>query len=345
MKRALLALAGALALLSGCDRAPAHPGVVVLRYASPYPPTHPFSQADIAWMKHVEAASNGRLKIEPFWGGTLMSSDSAILELKHGVADIGQIVPIYSRAGMQAIKAQLGFYAGAETVQEQVAVYRCLEQHYPRLTQEMAGVHVLAIQGGNLPNILTRGRAVTRLDDFRGLRLRTPQEGAALMAELGADPVTMPMGEVYSSLSKGVVDGVVAPTDTLKSLHFAEVAPFLSRFVVPRGAYPSRAISDRAWARLPADLQKVLSDSQPFWEAQISSTLAKGAADGAAFGRKQGQKVVEPAPGEQARLTAAYNARSLKNAEALKSVGVDGPAMFRDAQSYVANLRAGRQAC
>ena len=38
----------------------------------------------------------------------------------------------------------------------------------------------------------------------------------------------MPMGEVYSALAKGVIDGVVAPADTLRSLHFAEVAHYFT---------------------------------------------------------------------------------------------------------------------
>ncbi len=34
-------------------------GTIELRYGSPYPQTHPFSQADAAWMKYVEAQSAG----------------------------------------------------------------------------------------------------------------------------------------------------------------------------------------------------------------------------------------------------------------------------------------------
>ena len=53
----------------------------------------------------------------------------------------------------------------------------------------------------------------------------------------------MPMGEVYSALAKGVIDGVIAPADTFKSLHFAEVAHYFT-------ALPSRAAPIRRgrWA-------------------------------------------------------------------------------------------------
>ena len=81
--RRLLVTLGALLALAACAPRPAG-HVEVLRYASPYSPNHPFSRADIAWMKYVEAESGGRLKVQPFWGGALISSDQSVIELRHG---------------------------------------------------------------------------------------------------------------------------------------------------------------------------------------------------------------------------------------------------------------------
>ena len=312
----------------------------VLRYASPYPPAHPFSRADITWMKAVERASKGRLKIKAFWGGVLVGSDSAVLELRHGVADIALVTPIYMRGGAQAIKLQAGFYANARTPDQQVAVYRCLQRDFPVLRDEMAGLRVLAVQGGNLPNLITRERPVRTLADLRGLRLRTPSEVAPLLRSLGADPVTMPMGEVYSALSKGVIDGVVAPADTIRSLHFSEVARYLSTLEVARGAYPSRAISERAWRKLPPDLQKVLEDNQSVWEAALSQEVVKSEQAGIDFGRKMGIVTVSPEPAEQQRFSRLYNDMSLRIAA--RQAPDWGPAMFRRAQAAISEIRAGR---
>lgn len=340
--RPLAALLVALACVAPAAFAgPAEPArPYILRYATPYPPAHPFSRADIAWVKAVESASKGRLKVKVFWGGVLVGSDSAILELRHGVADIALVTPIYMRGGAQAIKLQAGFYANARTPDQQVAVYRCLQRDFPVLRDEMAGVRVLAVQGGNLPNLITRERPVRTLADFRGLRLRTPSEVAPLLRSLGADPVTMPMGEVYSALSKGVIDGVVAPADTIRSLHFSEVARYLSTLEVARGAYPSRAISERAWRRLPADLQKVLEDNQSVWEAALSEEVIKSEQAGIDFGRKTGIVTVNPAPAEQQRFSRLYNDMSLRIA--LRQAPDWGPAMFRRAQAAITEIRAGR---
>jgi TRAP-type C4-dicarboxylate transport system substrate-binding protein len=336
-------LALAAAMLVACARPADH--VIVLRYASPYPPSHPFSQADIAWMRHVEAASGGALRIKPYWGGALVGSDYANLELRHGLADIALVTPIYSLGGMDAIKTQTAFYEGAETPEQQVAVYRCLERQFPVLDEEMAGVRVLAIQGGSLPDVITRGRPVRTLADFRGLRLRTPSELAPLLRELGADPLTMPMADVYSALSKGIIDGVIAPPDTLKSLHFSEVADTVSLFATPRGAYPARAISERAWERLPAKLQAVLAGGETFWEEALARQVEAAAAAGEAFGRAHGEHFVRPSDAEQARFLTMFDAAALEQAKRQSTAAFDGPAMLAAAHAAVARLHEGQPAC
>ncbi|HHX81388.1 MAG TPA: ABC transporter substrate-binding protein, partial [Pseudomonadaceae bacterium] len=116
-----------LLLLSACSRE-IPPGVDELLYASPYPPSHPFSLADQEWMAFVEERSDGRLRIIPNWSGALLSSEHAMLEIRRGVADAGLITPIYVKGGVHLIRVQSGFYSGTTTVEQQVALYRCLEQ-------------------------------------------------------------------------------------------------------------------------------------------------------------------------------------------------------------------------
>ena len=113
----------------------------------------------------------------------------------------------------------------------------------------MHGLKVLAVQGGTLPGIVTRDRPIRRLDDLRGPSHPCAHRVADVLRELGADPVDMPMGEVYQAMAKRIIDGVVAPTDTFRALHFAEVAHFYSSLTVPRGAYPARAMGSGAGKR------------------------------------------------------------------------------------------------
>ena len=62
-----------------------------------------------------------RFTIRPIWSGGLISSDQSLIELRHGVADIGLITPIYAHGGAHLLRVQTGFYAGAKTFEQQVA--------------------------------------------------------------------------------------------------------------------------------------------------------------------------------------------------------------------------------
>ena len=343
MKRLLtaaLALASSLAL-AGCGQDTPPPGTTVLSYASPYPPGHPFSKADAEWMAYVTKASAGRLQIRPYWAGALISSEMSMEEVRHGVADIGLITPIYARGGSHVQRVQAGFYGGVKSIEGQVSVYKCLSDRFPDLRNEIHGLHVLAVQGGNFLGVITRSRPVTKLSDLRGLRLRAPSENLDVLRELGADPVNMPMGEVYSALAKGVIDGVIAPADTFKSLHFAEVAPHYANLRFARGAYPARAISEERWQTLPADLRAVMTQGQVVWENALTRELTKAETDGIAFGKSHGVSFTQVSAQDQQAFDALYNRYAARAAKAMVRFGADATPIFHEAQALIARSQGG----
>ncbi|MEN9684038.1 MAG: hypothetical protein RLZZ427_1789 [Pseudomonadota bacterium] len=332
---ALFAVLVPALLLAACGSQPSK-AEYQLTYASPYPPGHPFSRADQAWMAHVTKASGGRIAFKPYWSGSLLSSDMSMIEVRHGLADIGLITPIYARGGAHMLRAQSGFYGGVRSIDDQVAIYDCLAAQFPDFGKELQGLHVLAVQGGNFPGVLTRNRPVHQLADLKGLRLRAQSDAVDILRELGADPVNMPMNEVYSALAKGVIDGVVAPADTIKSLHFAEVAHHFTALHFSRGAYPARAMSDAAWRRLPPDLQALMLASKPVWEGAMNTEILKAEAAGIEFAGKHGISMERLSASEQRRFDALYNRFALQQAQRLRAYGMNGVPVFTEAQRLIA---------
>lgn len=341
--RAVVAAALA-ALIAGCARE-APPGVTVLTYASQYSPAHPFSRADLAWMQWVEQRSGGRLRIQPYWSGSVLSSEHSMTEIRHGVVDIGLITPIYARGGAHLIHVQAAFYAGLTTIPQQVALYRCMERFDPQFGHELTGLQVLAVQGGNLPGIVTRNRAVHTLADLQGLRLRAPAELLEVLRRFGADPVEMPMGEVYSALAKGVLDGVVAPADTLRSLHFAEVAHYFYTIRVPRGAYAARAIGLRRWQSLTDEERRILEESVAVWENDLDQQLRRAQVAGETAGRDNQVTFTVPTGADDRRFLEVYNEVAERNARLSARYEIDGLRLFRYARTVVAQADGGPVRC
>lgn len=330
--RLLLALFAAL-ILASCSAAP-HETARVLTYASPYPSNHTFSKADIAWMNWVHKESGGRIRIAPHWGGHLLSSNENIVEIRHGVADIGMITPMYARSA-HLQRVQQSFYSGIGTIQDQISIYRCLRREFPELDQEIGGLRILAVQGGNFPGILTRSRPIRKLSDLRGLRLRAQADTADVLRALGVDPVNMAMAEVYPAMARGVIDGVVAPADALRSMHLADVGKYYSTITIPRGAYPARAMSQRLWNSLSPAERDVLERSEAVWEQAMVGQLEKALTIGHDYARQEGIVKTDMPAEEQARFDELYRANALRLGTYVRKFGVDGLPIAKRAMELV----------
>lgn len=322
-------------LLGACAREPLPEGVVELVYATPYSPGHPFSRADRRWMEFVEARSGGSLRIRPNWSGALLSSEHSMVELRHGVVDIGLITPIYVKGGAHLIRVQSGFYGGVTSIENQVALYRCMAAANAGFARELEGLEVLAVQGGSLPGLITRDRQVRSPADLRGMRIRVPTELLNVMRELGVDPVNMPMSEVYSALAKGVIDGLIAPADTFRSLHLAEVARYYTAMQVPRGAYPARAMGTRRWQRLSEAHRAVLQEGVAVWEQALAEENRKALDEGWQLAEEQGVNRATLGDADQALFSEIYMREARVNATSLSRYGIDGLPVFEVARASV----------
>jgi TRAP-type transport system periplasmic protein len=311
-------------VLAGCVPASDRDGVTELIYATPYGPSHPFSRADQRWIDFVEAESGGTLSIRPSWSGALLSSEHSMIELRHGVVDVGLITPIYVKGGVHLIRAQSGFYSGVQTIEQQVALYHCLADGNSQFEREVAGLKILAVQGGSLPGLVTRDMPVETLDDLRGLRIRVPAELLNVMRDLGADPVNMPMGDVYSALAKGIIDGVVAPTDTFQALHLAEVASFYLPLAVPRGAYPARAMGLTRWQQLSASQRDVLERAIGVWESALAEENRRALEAGWQYAQQEGVVELSLRPEDQQLFDELYALEAERNAAALDRYDIEG---------------------
>ena len=213
-------------------------------------------------------------------------------------------------------------------------IYMDLWDKYPQYAEEMEGVHVLGFNVGTPMHLMLREKPLNTLADLQGLRIRSAVDYVNALAANGAEGVTMPMTETYPSLQRGVLDGVIAPYEALKSLSFAEVVDYYSELPHSRGAYPSRAMNGDVWASLPEDIQQVFEDNIDFW-TRSTYDLAQAAEDGGrAYGEEQGVvfNAVDPAVIEEYSASFAEGAKA--TAEQLDSIGLPG-------SEILAKVRAG----
>ncbi|MDR1521236.1 MAG: TRAP transporter substrate-binding protein [Planctomycetota bacterium] len=79
-------------------------------------------------------------------------------------------------------------------------------------------------------NLFLRNKKVSTLADMKGLKIRVPESEIflATMEAFGAAATPIPMGEVYTSLQTGVVDGAENTIDTFNVNRFDEVCKYIA---------------------------------------------------------------------------------------------------------------------
>lgn len=106
------------------------------------------------------------------------------------------------------------------------------------------------------------------MDDIKGMRIKSSGTSAKIVQALGGSPVTIPIPETYDALQKGLADGVLLNTDTLKSLKYGDhchctlentgIGYTLGFFI---------GMNKQKWNQLPPDIQKIFEQvSQEYAE-------------------------------------------------------------------------------
>ena len=108
------------------------------------------------------------------------------------------------------------------------------------------------------PSGMVTNRAVASAADIKGLKTRTyDKNGANFLRELGGAPLSLPWGEVYSSLRTGMIDSVLTSAESTKNGKFWEV---LDNFTNINYAFPLNMVTVNMdyWKAMSKDQQDAI---------------------------------------------------------------------------------------
>ena len=121
---------------------------------------------------------------------------------------------------------------------------------------------VIGFYGGAMRSVYVRTGPVRTPDDLKGLKLRVmnnPIESRIWKA-LGAIPTPMNFAEVYSALQTGVIDGGETIPSVMETSKLYQPAKFVS-LTEHQFTFAPLVISEKRFASLPPDLQKIVLDA------------------------------------------------------------------------------------
>ena len=182
--------------------------LITLRLSHSAPATFPTIKTTlIPWTKMVEKESNGKIRVETYFNGTLHSAKDGF---KAAVNDITDFTPAYTM--YQAGSFQLHHVLGLPFAFPNAAVgSRVAEELYPKYFKkeyEAMGVYLASYNVTSAYNLFTK-KPVRSLEDLKAMKIRSSGgSGTTLINMLGAVAVTTPAPEAYAAFQRGIVDGV-----------------------------------------------------------------------------------------------------------------------------------------
>lgn len=210
------------------------------------------------WAEQLRNETNGELDVQIFPARQLGGSPPGQYNMAvGGIADIAFGLQGYtaSRFPLTTVSELPGF---AENAHEATAKLWNFWEDY--LQQEYRDTQPLAIWTADINIIVTRDKPVRTLEDLEGMRIRTPSRLAGeVLKALGASPVSMPVTEIYTSLERGIVDGVMIPASAAKSFELVEVANYFT-LGAPLGFSPYfLTMNKNTYQGLSDDLRQTLN--------------------------------------------------------------------------------------
>jgi TRAP-type C4-dicarboxylate transport system substrate-binding protein len=234
------------------------------------------------WVKQVEEATKGRVKIEVFPSQTLVRGPDMWRAVRAGIADIGWCFHGYWADQTPLADVIALPFLPVKSAEQASEVLWTLYEKYPAIKKEFSDVEPLLLYTTSPYFLLTTKKQVKTLDDLKGMKLRVPGGPPTEMAKaLGAVPTPIPMPDMYQALDKGVVDGMGVPWEAVQGFRLYEVAKNYT--MVPMfTAYFSICANKQKWASLPQDVRTAIMSvsglkGAKFWGKNFFDTAEQDA--------------------------------------------------------------------
>lgn len=234
---------------------------ITLKFASFVGPNLQISTSDVCFLRELEKRSQGRVKFETYWDGALLKADNTAEGLKSGLVDVALVPPGYTPTSFPLQTITELIYVAKSPTLAAVAVKELYKTFEPfRKEWENQGLMAL-YYAPSTPNIIEMraGYLVRKMEDLKGKRLRAYGTVGAALQSLGATPVSIPAGEIFDALSKGVVDGIGGESfqhATARGQH--KYAPAFTDPGMGVLGVLVGAINRKSFDKLPKDIQQLL---------------------------------------------------------------------------------------
>ncbi|MBR9849740.1 MAG: C4-dicarboxylate TRAP transporter substrate-binding protein [Heliomarina sp.] len=315
----------------------------VLRF-SDYGPNRGTRAEALEWFAaELDKRTDGDLKIEFFWGGSLLGGRDTLSGVGDGVADLGTIIGFFTPKELQ-------LYNIGDLPVENSDMWVGLNAMYDLSNSEMiaeefskAGVKYVTNYTTGPVQLICRSE-VNTLDDLNGLKIRASGPYGDTLERLGAEIVRMSQADVYQALDSGLLDCNQNYYYAMQAYRQYEVAPYVLAMDWGQNMSFGIAINEMTYSGFSDENKEVFDKlSRDFIDhlaEQMEQTDEEALASMVSGGEGAGITVAELSEEDRDRLNEA-SAQSIDDWTARVSEnGGDGEALLAEYQKLIEDYKA-----
>ncbi len=216
----------------------------------------------VPMLDELKKKSKDRINYTMFAGGALGKGPEHFDIVAKGLSDMGYFTATWTPGRFPLTDVlSLAAWVDGKDIATDIgnAMYKRV------LKQEFSGLKMVELNGCIQAFMWTK-KPVRTLEDVKGLRIRSPGgHQTNYIKALGAEPIFMPLGDVYLAMETGTIDGIVTCPPLVLSFKLHEVAKHA--VVTTFGCVSEGVIMNNdSWKKTPDDLKPVVDHvcSNPF---------------------------------------------------------------------------------
>lgn len=226
-----------------------------------------FKPSVLKLTENIEKNTNGAIKIQVFAEGELIPSTEIFPSVKRKVIQMGYTSTAYLRSAIPLAQIASGLPFNHKETWEALYYYRNMGFE-DMMRAEAAKQGIYYSTDKVYPTQLATKKPIYKLEDFKGMKLRSSGILQTYLTSIGAAAAYLPGGELYAALGSGVVDGAhwgnILGNESMK---LYELAKYHLETPLNIAGTEAWVINQKALDELPENLRKIVVDTLDahFW--------------------------------------------------------------------------------
>jgi TRAP-type transport system periplasmic protein len=311
--------------------------VITLKVANWFPVAHKQTPLLESWGKDLEKRTNGRVKVNYYPAGTLVPAPQSYDAVTKGISDVGNHVLGYTVGRFpltEVLDLPLGYPNNTVPTKLANAFYAKFQP------KEFNDVKVLWFHAQAPGIVHTKTKPITKLEDLKGMKMRTYGSNAKLMSLLGGTPVAMPMTDVYDALSRGVAEGLMCAYEATEGFRFGDQLKYTTEnYATSYSAVFAIVMNKDKWNSLPPDIQKIIDTMSTEYIEKYAAMWDDIEISGKAYLVKRGNKINTLSKEEEAKWVEKAQPIFDDYVKKMKEKGLPGDEALKFARDYLKPYR------